>query len=170
LESTFSRAWLAPGGNVTGIANFNSELSGKRLEMISEMVPGATHIAYLFNPKSSAANLGLRETEAAAVTRGMVLVPAPVGSLEELPGALQQVVEKKTNALIVTADVLYSARYASIIEFAVKERLPTIFFVARQVRAGGLMSYGLDPADNFKRAAVLVDKILKGAKPGDIPV
>jgi putative ABC transport system substrate-binding protein len=159
-----------PGGNVTGIANFNPELSAKRLEMISEVVPGAPHIALLFNPTNSAGIAILTETEAAAATRSIVLVPAPAGSLEELPAALQRAVEEKANALIVGADVLFSTRYASIIEFAAQKRLPTIFFVARQVRAGGLMSYGVDPADSFRRAAALVDKILKGAKPADLPV
>jgi putative ABC transport system substrate-binding protein len=158
-----------PGGNITGITNFNPELSAKRLEMISEVVPGAPRIALLFNPMSSAGIAILTETEAAAVIRGIVLVPAPAGSLEELPGALQRAVEK-ADALIVQADVLISSRYASIIEFTAQNHLPTIFFVARMVREGGLMSYGVDPADSFRRAAALADKILKGAKPADLPV
>jgi putative tryptophan/tyrosine transport system substrate-binding protein len=159
-----------PGGNVTGIANYIPELSAKRLEMISEVVTGATRIAILFNPTNAAGIEVLTETKAAAATRGVLLVPAPTRSLEELPAALQQVVDEKADALIVFSDVLFSTAYASVIEFAVQKRLPIIFSVARQVRAGGLMSYGVDPADGFRRAAVYVDKILKGAKPADLPV
>src|SRR6202011_6139669 len=106
----------------------------------------------------------LNEIKAAAATLGIVLLPAPAGSLEELPASLQRVVDEKANALIVVADVLFSTRYASIIEFAVHKRLPTIFPLARLARSGGLMSYGVDPADSFRRAAAYVDKILKGAK------
>jgi len=159
-----------PGGNATGVANYVPELSAKRLEMISEVVPGATRIAILFNPTNAAGIAVLRETEAAAATRRILLVPAPTRSLEELPGALERVIEEKAGALIVFSDVLFSTVYASIIEFAVHEHLPTIFPVARQVRAGGLMSHGVDPAEGFRRAADYVDKIFKGAKPADLPV
>ena len=112
----------------------------------------------------------MNETEAAAATRSIVLVPAPARSLEALPRALQRVLEEKADALIVFAQVEFSTGYASIIEFAAHKRLPTIFSLAREVRAGGLMSYGVDPADSFRRAAVYVDKILKGTNPADLPV
>jgi putative ABC transport system substrate-binding protein len=159
-----------PGGNATGIANFVPELTAKRLEMISEAVPSATRIAFLFDPRNAAAIAALKEAEAAATTRSLVLVPTPARSLEELPGALQRVVEEKAGAVIVFSDVLFSSAYASIIEFAIQNRLPAIFSLAREVRAGGLMSYGVDPADSYRRAAAFVDKILKGAKPSDLPV
>jgi putative ABC transport system substrate-binding protein len=159
-----------PGGNVTGVANFNPELAGKRLELISESVPGAARIAILFSPANPAGVAQLQETVAAAATRGLVLVPAPVRSSEEVPDALRRVVEEKADALIVLAQVQFSTGYAGIIEFAVQNRLPTIFAFARWVRAGGLMSYGADPTDSSRRAAAYVDKILKGAKPADLPV
>jgi len=159
-----------PGGNVTGIANFVRELSAKRLEMISETIPEAGRIAFLFDPRNAAGITGLKETDAAAATRGIVLVPAPVRSLDELPGALQRVVDEQAAAVIVPPDVLFSTAYASIIDFADQNRLPTIFALAREVRAGGLMSYGVDPAESFRRAAAQVGKILRGAKPADLPV
>jgi putative ABC transport system substrate-binding protein len=159
-----------PGGNVTGIANFVPELSAKRLEMISEAMPAATRIAFLFDPRNAAGIAALKEAEAAAATRSLVLVSIPVRSLNELPRALERAVEEKAGAVIVSSDVLFSTVYANIIEFAVRNRLPTIFTQAREVRAGGLMSYGVDPADSYRRAAVYVDKILKGAKPAHLPV
>jgi putative ABC transport system substrate-binding protein len=159
-----------PGGNVTGVANFVPELSAKRLEMISEVIPGAARIAFLFDPRNVAGVAALKEAETAAATRRIVLVPAPVRSLDELPSALQRVVEEKAGGVNVFSDVLFSTAYASVIEFAVQNRLPTIFSLAQEVRAGGLMSYGVDPAGSFRRAAALVDKILKGAKPADLPV
>jgi putative ABC transport system substrate-binding protein len=159
-----------PGGNVTGVANYNPELAGKRLEMISESVPGSARIAILFSPANPAGVAQLQETVAAAATRSLVLVPAPARSAEEVPGALRRVVEEKADALIVLAQVQISTAYAGIIEFAVQNRLPTIFPFARWVRAGGLMSYGVDPGDSSRRAAAYVDKILKGAKPADLPV
>jgi putative tryptophan/tyrosine transport system substrate-binding protein len=136
--------------------------------MISEVVPGAARIAILFDPRNAA--VYLRETEAAAATRGIVVIRAPARLVEEVPGALQQVIEDQADALMISPDLVFYTRFASIIEFAVQNRLPTIFSLAGQVRAGGLMSYGVDPADSFRRAAALVDKILKGAKPADLPV
>ena len=142
-----------PGGNATGTANFNPELTARRLEMMSEVVPGAARIAILFDPRNAA--VYLRETEAAAATRGIVVIRAPARLVEEVPGALQRVIEDQADALMISPDLVFYTRFASIIEFAVQNRLPTIFSLAGQVRAGGLMSYGVDPADSFRRAADL---------------
>jgi putative tryptophan/tyrosine transport system substrate-binding protein len=118
-----------PGGNITGIANYNPELFGKRLQMISEVVTGAPRVAYLFSPMNRGAGAAVLEEMEAAVTRsGVSLIPAPVPSLEELASTLQHVVDQRANALMVTADVQFSTAYESIIEFAKNNRLPTIFF------------------------------------------
>ncbi len=159
-----------PGGNVTGVANYVPELAGKRLEMISEAIPGASRIGFLFDPRNVAGATTFKETEAAAATRGLVLIVAPARSLDELPGALQHLVEARADAVIVFTDVLFSTAFPTIIEFASRQRLPTMFPLARLVSAGGLRSYGPDPAERFRRTAVFVDKIRKGAKPADLPV
>jgi putative tryptophan/tyrosine transport system substrate-binding protein len=124
----------------------------------------------LFNPTNPASVSTLRETEAAATARGITLVPASARSPEELPSALQRVVDNKAAALIGPADIMISAYTASIIAFAAQQQLPTIFPHLQDVRAGGLMAYGINAAESYRRAAQLVDKILKSTKPADLPV
>jgi putative ABC transport system substrate-binding protein len=159
-----------PGGNATGIANYAPQLAAKRLELIEEVKPGARRIAMLFNPANPASVATMRESEAAATAKGITLVPASVRSPEELPRALQRAVDNKAAALIGAIDIMISAQTASIIAFAAQQQLPTIFPYLQDVRAGGLMSYGINPAESYRRAAQLVDKILKGARPADLPV
>jgi putative ABC transport system substrate-binding protein len=159
-----------PGGYVTGIANFNPELNAKRLQLISEVVPDVARIGFLFDPGNSASVLILNETEAAAATLHRVLVRGPARTAEQVVAILQELVNKEVGALIIGADLVLSTKYDTIIGFATEHRLPTIFFLPRHVRAGGLMSYSVNPADSFRRAAAFVDKILKGAKPADLPV
>ena len=159
-----------PGGNTTGIANLIPQLAGKRLELIGEVNPGARRIAMLFNPTNPLTVSILHETEAAAGPRGITVIPAPVRSPAELPGALQRIVDDKAAALIGAGDVMIGAHTASIIVFAAQQKLPTIFPDQQDARAGGLMSYGINPSESYRRAAQLVDKILKGTKPADLPV
>ncbi len=159
-----------PGGNITGIANYVPELAGKRLEMIGEVVPSAQRIAMLFNPLNPLSVETVRETETAASARTIVLVQAPVRSAEELPSALQRVLDENAAALIGAADIMISSHTSSIIAFAARNRLPTIFPYAQDARAGGLMAYESQSARSFRRAANYVDKILKGTKPQDLPV
>jgi putative ABC transport system substrate-binding protein len=161
-----------PGGNVTGIANYNSELAPKRLEMIGEIVPGAQRIAILFNPANPASAAGLKQTEMAVASseRKLVLLPTPARAPAQLPSALERVTAGKADALIVVPDLVVSATSAKIIAFALHSRLPAIFSYPEQAAAGALISYGVDRADGYRRAAAYVDKILKGAAPADLPI
>jgi putative ABC transport system substrate-binding protein len=159
-----------PGSNVTGISNYGPELAGKRLELIAQVVPGARRIAMLFNPLNPISVATLRETETAAGVQGIVFIAASARSAEELPSALQQVLDEKAVAMIGPSDVMIQSHTPSIIAFAARNGLPMIFPFAQDARAGGLMSYGSEPAQNFRRAATYIDKILKGAKPQDLPV
>ena len=159
-----------PSGNVTGIANYVRELAAKRLEMIVEVVPAASRIAMLFNPLNAASVETVRDTEEAASARMVTLVQASVRSADELPSALQRVLDQNAAALIGAADIMISSQTSSIIAFAVRNRLPTIFPYAQDARAGGLMAYESQSARSFRRAASYVDKILKGTKPQDLPV
>src|SRR5262249_18094333 len=159
-----------PGGNVTGIANYVRELAAKRLEMLGEVVPAASRIAMLFNPLNAISVETVRETEVAASARTVTLVKASVRSADELPSALQRVLDQNAAALIGAADIMISSQTSSIIAFAVRNRLPTIFPYAQDARAGGLMAYENQSARSFRRAANYVDKILKGTKPQDLQV
>jgi putative tryptophan/tyrosine transport system substrate-binding protein len=159
-----------PSGNVTGIANYVRELAAKRLEMISEILPSAPRIAMWFNPLNPISVETVRETEAAASARSVALVQASVRSTDELPSALQRVLDQNAAALIGAADIMISSQTSNIIAFAERNRLPTIFPYARDARAGGLMAYESQSALSFRRAASYVDKILKGTKPQDLPV
>src|SRR6266571_5117139 len=114
-----------PGGNITGIANYVPELAGKRLEMIGEVVPSARRIAMLFNPLNPLSVETIRETETAASARTIVLVQAPVRSAEELPSALQRILDENAAALVGAADIMISSHTSSIIAFAARNRLPT---------------------------------------------
>jgi putative ABC transport system substrate-binding protein len=159
-----------PGGNVTGISNYVPELAGKRLQLIAEVVPGARRVAMLFNPLNPISVATLRETETAARAQGIVLIAASARSAEELPSALQQIVDENAAAMIGAADIMIQSHTPSIIAFAARNRLPTIFSYAQDAGAGGLISYGIEPAQSFRRAATYIDKILKGTKPQDLPV
>jgi putative tryptophan/tyrosine transport system substrate-binding protein len=159
-----------PGGNVTGFSNYIPELSSKRLELIREVVPGAQRIAMLFNPLNAISVESLKETEAAANARGITLVAASARSPEELASALQLVLNENAAALIGAVDIMISSHTPSILAFASRNRLPTIFWHLQDARAGGLMAYGIEPTQSYRRAALYIDKILKGSMPQDLPV
>jgi putative ABC transport system substrate-binding protein len=157
-----------PGANVTGIANYIPELSAKRLELIREVVPDARRIAVLLNPENPVSVGAARGIEDAA--RGITVIPVGVRSGAEIPDALRRIVDEGAAALIGTGDVSVAAHNAAIIAFANERRLPTMFLSPRDAHEGGLMAYGVQGSDAYRRAAQLVDKILKGAKPRDLPV
>jgi putative tryptophan/tyrosine transport system substrate-binding protein len=159
-----------PGGNITGIANYVPELAAKRLEMIGEVVPGARRIAMLFNPSNPLSVQTWSQTEAAARARSIDLVAAPARSAKELTGALQRVLDEKAAALIGASDILIMSHTPTIITFSARNRLPTMFAYPQDARLGGLMAYGSESGQSFRRAATYVDKILKGTKPQDLPV
>ncbi len=159
-----------PGGNVTGLSLLAPELSGKRLQLLTGAAPRTTRVAVIWNPVSPASAGYLRETEAAARSLGLQLQPVEVRSPTDLDAAFKAVARARPSALITLADGMLADNRTRIVEFAVKRRLPGIFPHREWADAGGLMAYGPSFASNFRHAAIYVDKILKGAKPADLPV
>jgi putative ABC transport system substrate-binding protein len=158
-----------PGGNVTGLSIQSADLAGKRLELLREVVPGLRRLAIMVNVGYPQAVLEMAEVEAAARTLGIEVAALEIRRAEDIAPALEKV-KAQADALYVVVDALVGANRTRIIMLAGGARLPTIFNTRDSVQAGGLMSYGASFPDQFLRAADLVDKILRGTKPGDIPV
>ena len=159
-----------PGGNVTGMTSINSELAGKRLELLRTVAPRASRIAILWDERDPGSRLGADGTEAAAKTVGLTIHSVSVGSLSGLDAAFATAVRGRAGALIIVSTARLFSYRKRIAELALKHRLPAVVGSREYVEAGGLASYGTDFPDLFRRAAVYVDKILKGAKPADLPV
>jgi len=159
-----------PGGNLTGMTSINRELAGKRLELLRNVAPRASRIAILWDERNEGNRLGVNDTEAVAKTLGLTIHSVPMRSPEALEAAFATVARGRADALIIfTISSLFPYR-RRVAELAVKHRLPTVVGVREYVEAGCLASYGTDYPDLFRRAATFVDKILKGAKPADLPV
>jgi putative tryptophan/tyrosine transport system substrate-binding protein len=159
-----------PGGNVTGLANLDAELSGKRLEMFKAAVPALSRVAILWNPANPAHKQALRDTEAAALALAVRLQPVEARNPGELNEAFSAMRQERTGGLVLLADSMFSTHRARILDFAAKGRLPSIFWQRAFAEAGAFMSYGTSYPDLYRGAANFVDKILKGAKPVDLPV
>jgi putative tryptophan/tyrosine transport system substrate-binding protein len=158
-----------PGGNVTGLSLQAANLAGKRIELLREIVPQLRRLAIIFNVGNAQPVLEMRETEAAALALGIEVVPIEIRRVEDFSPAFQ-VMKAKADALYVAIDQLMVANLMRILTLALGARLPTIFSTRDFVRGGGFMSYGPSYTERFQRAADYVDKILRGTKPGDIPV
>ena len=158
-----------PGGNVTGLSVQATELAGKRLEFARELVPQLHRLAIMFNVGNAQTVLEMGETQAAARMLGLEVAPFVIQRAEDIAPAFQGL-KTRTDALYVAEDQLIIANLTSILASALGARLPTIFSTRLSVKAGALMSYGPSPTERFRRAADYVDKILRGAKPGDLPV
>ena len=159
-----------PGGNVTGLSLLAPELSGKRLQLLKEVTPKATQVAAIWNAANPAAARYLTETRSAARSLGVQLQSVEVRHPSDLDAAFETVTGARASALITLPDGMLLANKTRIIEFAAKSRLPALFPDQEFAEAGGLMAYGPSLASNFRRAAAYVDKILKGAKPADLPI
>lgn len=158
-----------PGGNVTGLSIQANELAGKRLEFARELVPRLHRLAIMFNVGNAQPVLEMGETQAAARMLGLEVVPLVIQRAEDIAPALQ-VLKTRADALYVAVDQLMVANRTGIITSALGARLPTIFSTRDFVKAGALMSYGPSYTERFRRSADYVDKILRGTKPGDLPV
>ena len=158
-----------PGGSVTGMTILSPELSRKRLELLKEVAPRASRVAILYNPGFPGTALDLDQTRDAARTLGLALRGVEVHRPADLDAAFTTARER-ADALIPLADPFFTAHHARIVELARKHRLPGIYYWREYVAAGGLMSYGPSLRELYRRAATHVDKILKGARPGDLPV
>jgi putative ABC transport system substrate-binding protein len=159
-----------PGGNSTGLANLTTDLGPKLLEMLRSMVPKLNRVAVLVNPANSSGAALLKNVQAAAQKFGVKVVPVEANSPQEIENAFTMMVRQKAEAVIVPQEALFQQQKSQIVELAAKHRLPSIGAYGEYVQAGGLMSYGQNIRENFHRAATYVDKILKGAKPGEIPM
>ena len=158
-----------PGGNVTGLSLQAANLAGKRIEILREIVPELHRLAIIFNAGNAQPVLEMRETEAAALALGIETVPIEIRRVEDF-GSSFRAVKAKADALYDAIDQLMVANLKRILTLALGARLPTIFSARDFVRGGGFMSYGPSYTERFQRAADYVDKILRGTKPGDIPV
>ena len=159
-----------PGGNVTGFTNVPPDLSGKRLELLKEAVPGATRLAFLWNRLSPATLLSLRTTQETASALGLELQSREVQDSENFDTAFQTAIRERAQAFLTTPGPIIASHQARILHFAANNRLPAIYPYSEFVDAGGLMSYNPSYEDMYRRAAIYVDKILKGRQPADLPV
>jgi ABC-type uncharacterized transport system substrate-binding protein len=159
-----------PGGNITGMSMLLTELAAKGLEVMTEAVPQVRLIGVLWNPTTPSHPRALKAIEAAGEKLGVELRMVAAQTLEDFDGAFSTMTQEAVGALLVVASPLFVAQAAPLAEFALKYRLPGMFPFKEYVEAGGLMSYGADRNDLYRRAAAYVDKILKGVKPADIPV
>ncbi len=156
-----------PGRNFTGLSNQSVETTGKRLELLKELVPGATVVAGLWDRESL---LSWQAAEAAARARGWTLLSLEIRDAGELEGAFKAATDARAGALLVTASAPLVRHARRVAELAARSRLPAMYAFRLYVEAGGLISYGPNQSEIWRRAAVFVDKILKGAKPADLPV
>jgi ABC-type uncharacterized transport system substrate-binding protein len=160
-----------PGGNVTGVTTLSRELSTKRLELARELTPGASRLAILGETSSSVATAAqIKETEAAGRTLGIRLHAVTLKSAAELDGAFTTITREHAAALLVVPSPVFFEHRRRLAELAVKHGLPTVHGAREFAEAGGLIAYGPALAEGFHRAAAYVDKILKGAKPADLPI
>jgi putative tryptophan/tyrosine transport system substrate-binding protein len=159
-----------PGGNVTGLTSNAVELEEKRLELLKALVPQASQVAVLWNPANPFSALALEQAQGVAPAVGITLHPHGVQSAADLDAAVTRMSRERPDALLVHADFGLLTHHTPIFAFVVQSRLPAMYGWRDFVEAGGLMSYAPSYPDMFQRAAGYVDKILKGAKPGDLPV
>ncbi len=158
-----------PGGNVTGVTIMLAEMSAKRLQLLKEAVPNVSRVAVLWNPANPLHRALLKEIEAAAPSLRLQPIVVAVRSRDDFGNAFAEIASVRADALFVSETMTPGAR-RQLVDFAAKNRLPTMFMNRDYVVAGGLMSYAPNFSEGFRRAAKYVDKILKGARPGDLPV
>jgi putative ABC transport system substrate-binding protein len=159
-----------PDGNITGLTSSSAELGGKRLELLKQMVPKASRVAVLYNPADRANVLVLKQLQDAVPTLGLTLQPFEVREPREFQGAFVAMTRARAHAMFGVSGSLTNEHRKVLVDLAAKHRIPTMWGHRNFVDAGGLMSYAVNLYDQNRRAAVCVDKILKGAKPGDLPV
>jgi putative ABC transport system substrate-binding protein len=170
IEAGLVESLARPGGNITGLTNIASVLSGKRLEVLKETIPKLSRIAVLWDPQNPGSSLQWKESEIAAKELGLRIYPMEVSSANKYESAFNKAMKARSAALAVTLNPLAASNQKRLVELAAKYRLPAIYAREDFANNGGLMSYGPSHAAEGRDAARLVDKILKGAKPADLPV
>jgi ABC-type uncharacterized transport system substrate-binding protein len=170
VAAGFVASLARPGGNITGLTNFTSELGGKRLELLKEVIPQVSRVAVLWYPDDPLAALRMRETETAAPSLGIKLQPVEVRGPNDFELAFSAMKKERAGAFVILRAPLIINQLKRVVELAAKNLLPAMYDDRDFTEAGGLMSYGTSIPDLYRRAATYVDKILKGTKPADLPV
>jgi putative ABC transport system substrate-binding protein len=159
-----------PGGNVTGVSFISSEQAGKEIELLTEIIPGVSRVAVLSNPTNPINRVLLREANAAARSLRLHLQASEIREPDDLGRAFAAMTRERVGALLVLPDGMFLLHRARIVDLAAKRRVPAVYALREHVDAGGLVFYGASLRDGFRRVATYVDKILKGAKPADLPI
>jgi putative tryptophan/tyrosine transport system substrate-binding protein len=159
-----------PGGNVTGLSSRAAELEGKRLQLLKEVVPGLSRVAILFNPTNHYMPLALQSARKGAQTLDVTLASYEVYDTASLNGAFVTLTKDRPDGLLVPGDPFLVSQRSRIAQFAIENKLPSVYTFRKYIEAGGLIAYTPNFDDLFRRAATYVDKILKGAKPGELPI
>jgi putative ABC transport system substrate-binding protein len=166
----FVASLARPGGNITGLSNYHPDLSGKQLEVLKEVVPGLARVAVLANSKEPGNAQALSETKLAGAALQLKLQYLDVRDPQDIETAFHAATKERADALLVLSSPIATSHRTRIAQLAIKNRLPTMYQVSESVEAGGLLTYGVSTPDLWRRSATYVHKILKGAKPGDLPV
>ena len=170
VRSGFVASLSRPGRNITGLSNINVDISSKYVELLRAAVPKLSRVTVLVNPTNPIHPDFLKRIQAAEKTNTLKISPAQASTASQIEAASGAMKQERAGALIVLPDSLFQEQARRIAELAAQHRLPTMFWSRESVESGGLMSYGQNIAEQYYRAATYIDKILKGAKPGDIPV
>jgi ABC-type uncharacterized transport system substrate-binding protein len=171
VKAGLVKSLARPGGNVTGITAISRELGGKRLELLKEAVPKLARVAFLYDPANPNSGLEVKEDlQIAARALKLTILPSEARVADDFEKVFAAMSKERPDGLVVTGGTLMRPNRKRIAGFALKSRLPSVSSSEEFVDAGGLMSYAADDADNYRRVAIYVDKILKGAKPADLPV
>jgi putative ABC transport system substrate-binding protein len=159
-----------PGGNITGNTILGPEVAGKRLQLLKEVIPSLSRVAFLWNPDNASHPAQLAELRVAVEALGIKLLPVPVRSSDEFDNAFGGMIRERPDAFLMTNDPFHQLSIGRIIDFLANNRLPGMFVTREVAVAGGLLSYGASLPDLFRRGAVYVHKILQGTKPADLPI
>ena len=170
VGSGFVESLLRPGANITGLSNLSVDINRKHLEIMLSIIPRLSRVAVLINPTNSSHAAILKSTQDAARKLDIKVLPAEARTPQEIERAFSAMARERAGAVIIAIDAFFIQQGRQIAQLAAKQRLPSMAGSREYVEAGGLMSYGQNLADNYRRAATYVDKILKGARPGDLPV
>jgi putative tryptophan/tyrosine transport system substrate-binding protein len=170
VRAGFAASLARPGRNMTGYSEFAPDLIGKRLEILKECVPALARVAFLWDPDNDSNLIFLEELITAVPALGLQLISVPVRNADQFEGAFAAMMRRMPNAAVTTGDPLLRRHMRQIVDFVAKNRLPSMYQTKEYVTAGGLMSYGVDLPNLFRRAAFYVHRILQGAKPADLPI
>lgn len=170
IKAGFAQNLARPGRNITGNTILGTEMAAKRVQLLKQLIPSVSRVAFLWNPNNASHLAYLEEWRAAGPILGVEPMFVEVGHRDQLEPAFVTMIQKRPDALSITADPFHMAQVGWIIDFVAKNRLPSLYVAKENVVAGGLMSYGPSIADLFRRAAGHVHKILQGSKPTDLPV